>query len=44
MATVTREELPDLIRDELSHLLTNVPAVRYQLVGLVETFAQRTDL
>jgi hypothetical protein len=45
MATITREELPDLIRDELSHLLTNVPAVRYQLVGLmVETFAQRTDL
>ncbi len=45
MATITREELPDLIREELSHLLTNVPAVRYQLVGMmVETFAQRTDL
>ncbi len=45
MATITREELPDLIREELSHLLTNVPAFRYQLVGMmVETFAQRTDL
>jgi len=45
MATITREELPDLIREELSHMLENVPAVRYQLVGLmVETFAQRTDL
>ena len=45
MAAITREELPKLIREELSHMLENVPAVRYQLVGLmVETFAQRTDL
>ncbi|HID62033.1 MAG TPA: DUF3782 domain-containing protein [Anaerolineae bacterium] len=45
MATITKEELPEIVREELFHLLRDVPAVRYQLVGMmVETFARRTDL
>ena len=43
--TITREELPGLVREELTHLLTSVPAVQYELIGVMaHTFAQRTDL
>jgi len=43
--TITREELPSLVREELTHLLTSVPAVQYELIGVMaHTFAQRTDL
>jgi len=43
--TITREELPALVREELSRLLTSVPAVQYELIGVMaHTFAQRTDL
>ena len=45
MATITREELPELIREELLYSLRNVPAVRYQVIGIMaEVFAQRADL
>jgi hypothetical protein len=45
MMTITREELPTLVREELTHLLTSVPAVQYELIGVMaQTFAQRTDL
>ena len=45
MTTITREELPELIREEMLHSLRNVPAVRYQVIGIMtEVFAQRADL
>ncbi len=45
MATVTREELPELIREEMLNALRNIPAVRYQVIGIMtEVFAQRADL
>jgi len=45
MTTITKEELPELIREEMLHSLRNVPAVRYQVIGIMtEVFAQRADL
>lgn len=45
MTTITKEELPELIREEMLNSLRNIPAVRYQVIGIMtEVFAQRADL
>ena len=43
--SISREEISTIVREELSYLITSVPAVRYELTGaLAYTFALRTDL
>jgi len=45
MATITREEISNLVREELTHLLRCVPSFRHEVIGIMsEVFAQRADL
>ncbi|GAG26876.1 unnamed protein product, partial [marine sediment metagenome] len=34
MTVITREELPALVREELLRLISDTPAIKYQLTGM----------
>ncbi|MEA3346221.1 MAG: DUF3782 domain-containing protein [Chloroflexota bacterium] len=45
MAAVTREEIPEIVREELTHLLRHSPPVRRGVIEIMsEFFIQRADL